>query len=106
MTEEREALEKFRRSCNRPLLRWPHRGTRPPVAWRRYQLAYSVRQRLALYVNAGLIEEAQRGLFDRLLHLAQTEERRQWAAWREYKRRVELQYMSGHRKRCPRWVCC
>ena len=44
--------------------------------------------------------------FDRLLDMAQTEERRQWAAWREYKRRVESQYMSGRRKRAPRWCCC
>lgn len=106
MIEELEALKKYALSIQQCVLKWPHRGSRPPVAWRRYRLAYSVRQRLALFIDAGLVEEAQRSLFDRLLEMAQTEERRQWAAWREYKRCVESQYLSGRRKRAPRWCCC
>jgi len=59
-----------------------------------------------MFREAGLMREDERGLFDRLLEQAHAEERAAWGAWRAYKRRVEMEYLSGHRKRAPRWLCC
>ncbi len=104
--EQFEAVEKFARSCGRCVLRWPHYRTRPPAAWLRWRQAYSVRERITMFYDAGLVAEDERSLFDRLLAQAHAEESATWARWRRFKRRVEAEYMSGRRKRAPRWLCC
>lgn len=110
MTEKSEAqfkaVERFARSVGRCVLRWPHNRTRPPAAWQRWRQAYSVRERISMFYEAGLMLDEERSPFDRLLEEAQANERTAWLAWRAYKRRVEAQYMAGRRKRAPHWLCC
>lgn len=106
MNSNVENLTRFARSIGRCILRWPHRGTRPPVAWRRWRRAFTIVQRFSMYYDAGLLTDEQRQIFDRIFEQAHAEEQRLWAEWREYKRCTEMRFLTGRRKRCPRWCSC
>lgn len=105
------ALTKFVDSMGRPIswLRWPYRKMKPPREYLAWKLQASLCARLNLFFDAGLadeplFEEQGRAWFEEMLRSAQIAERAAWAAWRNRKRSLEMNFLCGRRRRLP-WSC-
>jgi hypothetical protein len=98
-----DALQKFTRSIGRAVLRWPRRWGREPIAHRRWRHARSIVLRFSLAYDAGI---AQGPYYDQLFYELHQREQKLHTEWLRVKQRRAMLYLTGRRKRCPRWCSC